>query len=203
MSWEMGESGRKLCGVAIIALVVLAGGEGCWAGLVPVNSNSVIRDGIEYYIETDKVVYDLGEDVEMLYRITNWRDEIWEVGAIGSTMNIVVSAKEGEAEREVWVWHWYRGGGPGPVEFELEPGEAKEISGVWRQIDYKGTIEMDDDTVALPGTYRVEAIFKYMDNRVVVREEPVGVDIIVVPEPMAITLLALGGLLLRRRTYSK
>jgi hypothetical protein len=40
-----------------------------------VNSNSIIQDDIEYYIQTDKSVYNLGEDVEMLYRVTNLRSE--------------------------------------------------------------------------------------------------------------------------------
>ena len=41
----------------------------------PVNSNSIIKDNIEYYIQTDKSVYKLGEKVEMLYRVTNKRGE--------------------------------------------------------------------------------------------------------------------------------
>jgi len=36
-----------------------------------VNSNAIISDDIEYYIQTDKSVYDLGENVEMLYKVTN------------------------------------------------------------------------------------------------------------------------------------
>ena len=40
-----------------------------------VNSNSIVQDDIEYYIQTDKSVYSLGEEVEMLYRITNLGQE--------------------------------------------------------------------------------------------------------------------------------
>jgi hypothetical protein len=41
------------------------------AGATLVNSNSIVQDDIEYYIQTNKAVYDLGENVEMLYRVTN------------------------------------------------------------------------------------------------------------------------------------
>lgn len=186
----------KIC--AVMVALALAGGAREARGTL---SNSIVKDNIEYYIQTDKAVYDLGEDVELLYRITNWRNETWEVGAIGSTMDIVVSAKDGEEEREVWMWHWYRGGHGGPVEFKLEPGEAKEIRGIWPQVDYKGTVMMDDDSAVSAGTYRVEAIFKYsVGGNVGVTEKPVALDIAVVPEPGSFGLFALGVLCLRRHS---
>ncbi len=39
------------------------------------NSNSIIRDDIEYYMQTDRYIYNLGENVETLYRVTNFGDE--------------------------------------------------------------------------------------------------------------------------------
>jgi hypothetical protein len=45
------------------------------SAIAEINFNSKIQDGIEYYIQTDKSVYNLGENVEMLYRITNLSDE--------------------------------------------------------------------------------------------------------------------------------
>ena len=35
------------------------------------DSNSIIKDNIKYYMQTDKKIYNLGENVEMLYRVTN------------------------------------------------------------------------------------------------------------------------------------
>ena len=35
------------------------------------NSNSFIKENIEYYIQTDKKDYKLGENVGMLYGVTN------------------------------------------------------------------------------------------------------------------------------------
>jgi hypothetical protein len=61
----------------ILVVLVLGTAQVAKANLV--NSNSIIQDGIEYYIQTDKFVYDLGENVEILYRVTNLRDEEWRV----------------------------------------------------------------------------------------------------------------------------
>jgi hypothetical protein len=38
-------------------------------------SNSMIVDDIEYYMQADDSIYDLSEDVEMLYRVTNLSSE--------------------------------------------------------------------------------------------------------------------------------
>ncbi len=36
-----------------------------------VNSNSIVKGDIEYYLQTDKAVYEAGETVQKLYRVTN------------------------------------------------------------------------------------------------------------------------------------
>ncbi|MHC4365778.1 MAG: hypothetical protein ACYSTJ_09950, partial [Planctomycetota bacterium] len=36
-----------------------------------VNSNSIVKDDIEYHVQTDKALYSTGETVQMLYRVTN------------------------------------------------------------------------------------------------------------------------------------
>lgn len=60
--------------IPAIALVVLVLGTASFAMAIP-DSNSTVLDDIEYYVQTDKSVYDLGENVEMLYRVTNLGDE--------------------------------------------------------------------------------------------------------------------------------
>ncbi len=58
--------------ITFLAIFILCGGKPVQAGIV--NPNSVVVDDIEYYIQTDKLVYNLGENVEILYKVTNLRD---------------------------------------------------------------------------------------------------------------------------------
>jgi len=182
--------------ITVAAVVVLVGAMEGRANLVPVNSNSVIEDGIEYYIETDKVVYDLGEDVEILYRTTNLRDEQLRIQG-GPIMDIVVQAKEGENGRELWKRSWFKAGSTGPAVLVLEPGESGEISDIWRQRDWNGTPEIEDDFQVLPGTYRVSGVLRggvpggeFIDGRITL-------DITIVPEPGSLGLFAFGVLFLK------
>ncbi|MCX5637494.1 MAG: hypothetical protein NTX52_07355 [Planctomycetota bacterium] len=50
----------KIMGIVTVVLVL---GTVRLAKATLVNSNSIIEDGIEYYIQTDKSVYELGEGV--------------------------------------------------------------------------------------------------------------------------------------------
>lgn len=70
------ETKNFLKNLACAGLIVLAltGGTNK-AKAATVNRNSVVQDDIEYYIQTDKAVYNLSENVEVLYRVTNLRDE--------------------------------------------------------------------------------------------------------------------------------
>ncbi|MCK4291707.1 MAG: hypothetical protein KAY65_00815 [Planctomycetes bacterium] len=178
--------------ITVAAVVVVVGATEGWAGLVPVNAASVTRDGIEYYIETDKCVYDLEEDVEILYRVTNLTDEDWRVSGAGTMMDIVVAAKEGDNWREVWWWHWYKGGSAGPSVLELQPNESVEISDIWPQIDYKWTPEIEDDTKVSLGVYRISGVFPRIINSYV------ALDIAIIPEPSSMALFLTGTFLLIR-----
>ncbi len=80
--------GRLIC--AGIATLALAGS----AKATLINSNTVVEDEIEYYVQTDKSVYDLGEDVEILYRITNSGTEMWQVIAFTPPRDILVAARK-------------------------------------------------------------------------------------------------------------
>jgi len=197
MSWGTGKTGRKLIGVVIVGLVVFAGGQGCRAGLVPVNAASVIREGIEYYIETDKIVYDLGEDVEILYRITNLRDEQWRVAGSGSNGDVIVESKEGM--RDVWSWYATRGGPghAGPRILRLQPNETYEITAVWEQSDYNGTFEFEDDFAVMPGRYEVLGIVEGTENFSHPIYRSVGTEITIIPEPGSFGLFALAALCLK------
>jgi len=113
-----------------------------------VNSNSIVKDGIEYYVHTDKAVYILGEDVEMLYKVTNLRDEdVTFAFSMSPEWNFWVE-KDGE---NIWTaveaW-WMFGTG-----FTLASGEYKEFPdydppGIWDMSDRDGNL-------VSPGQYTV------------------------------------------------
>lgn len=150
-----------------------------------VDSNSIIRDGIEYCIETDKFVYDLGENVEMLYRVTNLRDEEWRVDGFFPIMDITVAAREGEVFNEIWNWSWDKVHPMGPVVFRLQPGESAEISEIWTQIDLNGSVEIEDHTQVPPGIYRTIGVFYPTHSSI-------AVDVTIIPEPATSALLGMG-----------
>lgn len=70
---------KKLVCAGIVTLALA----GC-ARATLVNSNSVVEDGVEYYIQTDKSVYDLGENVQILYRVTNVSENPVDIGMVGA-----------------------------------------------------------------------------------------------------------------------
>ncbi|MCK4293106.1 MAG: hypothetical protein KAY65_07900 [Planctomycetes bacterium] len=182
--------------ITVAAVVVLVGATEGWAGLVPVNSNSVIEDGIEYYIHTDKAVYDFGEDVGVVYRITNLRDEKFRIRGLNPIRDIVVAAEKENNWRELWKWSWFQIGPAGPVVLDLEAGEATEISYHWPQTDLNGTFDIQDDFQVLPGTYRVSGVLHTTHTRI-------DVDIAVIPEPGSFVLLCGGAGLLRVLTRTR
>ena len=56
-------------------------------------SNSLVEDGIEHYIQADKAVYGLGEHVQVLYRMTNLREEQLRVIYMPPIMDIRILAQ--------------------------------------------------------------------------------------------------------------
>jgi len=175
----------------------------CFSGLIfwpamakatLVNSNSLIEDNIEYYMQTDKAVYDLGENVEILYRVTNLRDEEWRVDGFFPIMDITVAGREREVFNTIWNWSWDKVHPMGPVVFRLQPGESGEISGIWPQIDLNGSVEIEEHTQVPLGIYRTIGVFYPTHSSI-------AVDITIIPEPATLALLGLGlaGLVVRSK----
>ena len=178
----MGKTRKVLKKLVCAGIVILASAVPAKATLV--DSNSIVQDGIEYYIQTDKAVYDLGEDVEILYRITNLTDQKWQVWGVGSLRIILVAPKGAE-----WfdrIWEWFEPAPPGTTGLTLEPDEFAEVSAVWPQVDMQGTpVVPGDDTQVPPGIYTITARLMPTDTNVVL-------DVTIVPEPCSLILFVVG-----------
>ena len=144
-------------------------------------SNSVIEDDIEYYIEVDKSVYNLGEDVEFSYRITNLSDEEWRITGFFPVFDIVAEEKDGEDFNEIWNFTWGQVHPMGPMLYTLEPQESIELNALWPQIE----LNVPDHIQVLAGSYRLSGICYPTDVSI-----PVDIDI--VPEPGSVTLFIIG-----------
>jgi len=159
-----------------------------------VNPNSVVEDGIEYYLQTDKAVYDLGENVEMLYRVTNLTENPVDIGdvLIGPWCDFFVTDDDNTD-----IWQWMRVPPPSGWEMlHLEPYESKELQITWDMISDNATPWVSDDDYPIgPGSYRITGELKlsgaYSDRKV-----PVSVSIEVIPEPASMLLLGTGLLIL-------
>lgn len=152
-----------------------------------VNSNSIIKDNIEYYMQTDKSVYDLGENVEMLYRVKNLSEEevlfgfgqspVWNFWVDKDGENIFTAVKG-------W-WNVYS-------EFTLTPGESKEFIDdnspyIWNMKDNGGNLVTLGMYNVTGGLFSPRGYYDYTK---------VLVDIEIVPEPTTIGLLVAGGIAL-------
>ncbi|MHC4643495.1 MAG: right-handed parallel beta-helix repeat-containing protein, partial [Planctomycetota bacterium] len=165
---------KKLVYTGIVASVLLAGTAG--KAMSAPDSNSIIVDDIEFYVETDKSIYYLGENVEMLYRLT-------KLGFPGATilchqsppLNLVVE-KDGET---IWmqVQGWYQV----MVDLQLFPNIPVEITSSWDMNDVNGV-------PVGPGTYDVLGVI--YDT---IGIPDVGVQITILPIPRTITVGLVAG----------
>ena len=136
-----------------------------------VNSNSKVVDGIEYYIQTDKAVYNLGENVEMLYRVTNLGDEEVTFGFPGSPEWNFWVERDGE---NIWTavegWWWIGSG------FTLAPSEYKEYPYLWDMRDHENNLLVNVGGYSVIGGLDGAATEFYDFTRI-------SVGIKIVPEP--------------------
>ncbi len=121
----------------------------------PVNSNSVVKDSIEYYIETHKSVYHLGEDVEILYRVTNLTENPVDIGEILNceyawTHFIITDSNNAK------IWEYIRVIPPcGWTMLHLDSDESKEYQKIWNMTNDNGTMTSTDDYPVGPGSYNI------------------------------------------------
>ena len=149
-----GEAKKRMKSVVCSGIVGLALLAGC-ARANLVNSNSVVEDGIKYYLQTDKAVYDLGEDVEILYRVTNLTENPVDIGMVLNSyyayVNLVIT-QDGNID----IWENCRVIPPsGYVMLTLDAYESKESQQIWNMTNDNGTLDRDDDYPVGPGSYNI------------------------------------------------
>ncbi|MBW8041183.1 MAG: hypothetical protein FVQ85_14430 [Planctomycetes bacterium] len=137
------------------------------------NSYSIVKDKIEYYMQTDKAAYDVHENVQMLYRVTNVGKKdvefIFTYGPIDNTCDWMVD------KDEIRIWDnlvrpvtWYG------TSFNLGPSQSYEYMYMWYMTDKNG---VNIST----GNYAVTGVLGYPSSHE--RYVPVSVSIDIIQEP--------------------
>ncbi|MHC4110479.1 MAG: choice-of-anchor Q domain-containing protein [Planctomycetota bacterium] len=101
------------------------------------NANSVVEDNIEYYMQMDKAVYDVRENVQMLYRVTNLRNEDVTI-RFGDQVQHYFAVKQGEN----LIWDAPKVGFPAASSVVLPPNNYKEYTETWDMTDNQGVLIM-------------------------------------------------------------
>ena len=128
------------------------------------NNNSIVKDNIEYYMQTNKKEYKLGENVEMLYRVRNLGNKEVIFNFSDQVQYYFAATKDGNL-----TYYWYspktkdgnlrwfapKVGLPALSSFGLEPGGYKEYTETWNMIDERGTTDTTDDTLIAVGSYYI------------------------------------------------
>jgi len=206
-----GETKKNLKSVVCAGIVILAlAGCARQARGTLSNSSSIVEDGLEYYIELDNAVYNLGESIVILCRVTNVGDQSLDVSdlSLHYTVTFELTRPEGDT---LFAPYYVHGITPPPLPgfpdvVTLNPGEHTELrsditliaSGRYYRWGADG--EVVDEPFATLGQYSITS--KY-DNSFAdegpVRLVPDALHFAIIPEPTTLLLLALGGLMLRKR----
>lgn len=174
---------KTLASIVLAGALAFCGGKEAKATLI--NSNSIVKDNIEYYMQTDKSVYNLGEPIEMVYRWKNPNDQ----PALFKFFRMTPCdfSIEQDSQR-IWLgkgFYDYTNGGP---VYTLNPLEFKEYNETCPGLNIKGDFQVKGELIG------------HEYNGTIVGGTTLFVPINIIPEPSTLVLLALGvGMLARRK----
>ena len=156
---------KKLVYAGIVASVLLAGTAG--KAISAPDSNSIVIDDIELYVETDKSFYYLGENVQMLYRLTKLGFPSVTIPCSQNSPTNIIIRKEEQTVREKYPFRYQE-----PVDLTLLFFIPYEITFSWDMNDF-------NDVPVEPGKYDVIGVI-YDD----IGLPDIGVQITILPEPL-------------------
>jgi len=184
---------KSIVCAGIIGLALAGGVKEARATIVPFDSNSIVKDYIEYYIQTDKSIYNLGENVEMLYRVTNMgvEDVTFEF-PYSPEWNFWVE-KDGEH-----IWRAVNGWWTAQTQFTLSPSESREFPSIappyiWNMRDDENNLVDEGQYNVIGGLHAGVGGYEYTK---------VSVPITIVPEPGSLALLGVGLLFFNKKRES-
>jgi hypothetical protein len=162
--------------------------------MATVDSNFIVKDGIEYYMQTNKSIYDLGENVEMLYRVTNLSDQsvTYYFGQY-PVWNFWV-----EKDKEQ-IWIAFDAWSSVFTSFTVAPGESHwfpevDLPLIWNMMGSSGNPVGIGNYDVIGGLFDPAGYYDYTK---------VSVPIKIIPEPATIVLLGFGFTqILRRKRYN-
>jgi hypothetical protein len=201
MAGKQKKNMKKLVFAGIIILGLVGCAKETRATYVDANA---VEEGLEYYIRIDKSVYDLGETIKLLHRLTNVGNETLNVCELGIyTLSLELMRPQGDTLFSPYFGPPFQPMPPGlPDIITLNPGEYIETqwhitSGRW------GTDgEWVEEPFSIVGQYSVKAKYNGYEPRPITLQ-PDPLDFKIIPEPASIFLLGLGSAFLLFRQKGK
>jgi len=186
-----GEAKKSLKSLICAGLVILALTGYAKATLVDANA---VDEGLEYYIRIDKDVYDLGENIEMLHRVTNVGDETLNVTEPTVTYTISFELTRPEGDTLFAPAYITKPQPPGfPNIITLNQGEYIEKLYYIMLCEWGADGQLVEEPFATVGQYSITS--KY-DNSFAdegpVSLVPDALHFAIIPEPSSLILFVIG-----------
>jgi len=170
-------------GKAIVLQVFFVLAVTCQARATVVNWNSIEVNDVEYYVQTDKSTYLLGEDVEMLYRITNLGQESITYTVSWSPIWNFWAETGGQC---IWTGMYSKLA----IVTSLTIGAGESVEFPEFNPHFTWDLRDDADDLIQPGEYDVIGGIDHSENYYDFTK--VSVQIEVIPEPASVFFLSIG-----------